>query len=146
MTMYMLTTIPRDRAGAISERYSGATTVSPPAPRPAQMRAKSISPRIPEEKTCIRAPVIHRATKNCQARRRPRRSFRPSEMMEPKAAPRTPNDEMLALRSARPDALPCQRLGSRPKSCLNEDRPVEALKPPSSYPIAEVSNRCPPED
>jgi len=40
MTMKMLMAMPRDFVGAISLRYSGATTVSPPMPNPDQMRAK----------------------------------------------------------------------------------------------------------
>ena len=49
-TIYVLTTNPRVRAGAISLRYSGAITVKAPEPRPPKMRAKRVRLYIPEEK------------------------------------------------------------------------------------------------
>ena len=52
--------------------------------------------------------------------------------MEPKAAPRTPKEEMLARREARAEGSCVQFEGSRLKSSLKEVRPIEALKPPSS--------------
>lgn len=131
-TMYMDTTLPLDEAGAISLRKSGATTVSPPAPRPPHMREKSSRPVTPEEKVVMRNPVIHQAMKSCQVRRRPRRSVRARAKTAPMAAPRTPKEEMLALRSARAEALPCHWSSVRPKSWRKEGRPLAPAKPPSS--------------
>jgi hypothetical protein len=58
-TMYILTTIPRLFAGAISDRNNGDNTVSAPAPRPPHTRANSKKLKMPEEKTCIRMPLAH---------------------------------------------------------------------------------------
>jgi hypothetical protein len=44
ITMYTLTTRPLVLAGAISDTYMGAVTVSTPAPKPLQIRAKSSKP------------------------------------------------------------------------------------------------------
>lgn len=135
----MLTTMPRLFAGATSDRYKGATTVRPPAPSPPQIRAKSMSPRMPEEKVCRRLPVIQMIMDSCQQRRRPRRSHTARIMRAPIAAPSTPKDEMLAFRSARPLALPGHCDVLRPKSFLKAGSDVEEEKPPSSYPGGYVS-------
>lgn len=128
----MLTMAPLDTAGAISDRYSGATTVRPPEPSPPQMRAKSIKPRIPEEKTCMNVPVAQSRMKTCHDRSRPILSVRTRARREPNAAPRTPNEDILAFRSAMPLGLSFQSSGSSLKSCLKESKPTEALNPPSS--------------
>ena len=102
-TIYMLTTMPRDLAGAISAMYSGPTTVSPPAPIPLTTRAKMRRPKIPDEKMIIKSPQAHVRTKSCQDRRRPNLSASLRQIKAPNAAPRIPVDVMLALRLARPD-------------------------------------------
>jgi hypothetical protein len=53
-------------------------------------------------------------------------------MREPKAAPRTPKDEMFAFRSARAEARPTQSALLRSKSSMKEESLVLAEKPPSS--------------
>ena len=133
-TMYMLKTAPLDFAGAISERYSGATTVRPPAPRPPHIRAKSINPSMPEENICISSPLIHVRVNICQERSLPSLSQIATARKAPNAAPRTPKDEMLAFLSASPLGLSFHRDDSRPKSRWKDLSPMEALKPPSSYP------------
>ena len=94
--MYMLTITPRDFAGAISDRYRGATTVRPLAPRLPQILVKSIRPSMPDEKICIRIPEAQVRTNNGQHRGRPSRSIKVRAIRDPKAAPRTPNNDILA--------------------------------------------------
>lgn len=64
--------------------------------------------------------------------RRPMRSLRNIPMSEPKAAPRTPKDDMFALRSARADARSTQSALFRLKSSMKDGSLVLAEKPPSS--------------
>ena len=124
--------MPRDLAGAISARYSGPTTVSPPAPIPLTIREKIRRPKIPDEKMIIKSPIAHVMVKSCQDRRRPNLSARLREIKAPKAAPRIPVDVILALRLARPDGLSFQFDVRRLKSCSNDFNVIEALNPPSS--------------
>jgi len=128
----MLTTIPRLFAGAISDRNKGAVTVKPPAPTPLKILAPSIRPYMPEESICITRPEAHVRTKSRQHLSRPSRSVKTRDSREPKAAPRTPKEEILAFRSANPDGLSTQLAGMRLKSFLKDFNPTEALKPPSS--------------
>lgn len=90
----------------------------------------------------MKMPDIHTVTKSCQVRSLPSLSVSIIATRDPKAAPRTPKDEILAFLLARPDASPCQRSGRRPKSALKEVRPMEALKPPSSYPVGVSFIEC----
>lgn len=53
-------------------------------------------------------------------------------MSDPKAAPRTPKDDMFALRSARADARSTQSALFRLKSSMKDGSLVLAEKPPSS--------------
>jgi len=135
----MLTTIPRLFAGAISDRNNGAVTVKPPAPTPLKILALSSRAYMPEDNTCTIRPEAHVRTKRRQHLSRPSRSDKARDNREPKAAPRTPKEDMLAFRSAKPDGLSTQLAGMRLKSCLKDFKPTEALKPPSSYPEQEFS-------
>ena len=132
--MKMLIAIPRDFVGAISVRNSGATTVSPPIPRPDQIRAKYNRPRIPEANTCMKRPLAQRRLNPCQQRSRPKRSVTTRASPAPIAVPRTPNELMLLSTLARPFGLCFHsvELGDRPKSSTKLGRPIDALKPPSS--------------
>lgn len=120
MTMYIDTTVPRDLLGAISERYSGATTVKPPAPKPLHNLENSRNLRMPEEKVVMSMPVIQRTAKACHVRSRPMRSVMAMAMRAPMAAPSTPKDEMLALRDASSSLLPFHCDLVRPKSRRKE--------------------------
>lgn len=131
-TIYTDTTIPRVLDRAISVRYRGATTVRPPAPRPENSRENSSKPKIPDEKVVIKKPVIQIAIKICHVRRRPSLSVMPKARMAPNAAPRTPNDVILAFVATSSLFLPSHCLPKRPRSYRKDGMSATAAKPPSS--------------
>lgn len=80
----------------------------------------------------MKMPLAQSAMNSCQDRRRPSLSVRVRAIKDPNAAPRTPNEEMLAVRLARPEGLFFHREAVRSKSFLKDFKPMEALNPPSS--------------
>lgn len=96
--------MPRLLAGATSDRYNGVTTVSPPAPRPPQIRANNKNPYIPDANACIKKPLMYTSVRACQLLNRPIRSVMASASREPKQAPRTPREVISAFLLARPEA------------------------------------------
>lgn len=98
----MLTVMPRVFAGAISDKNSGDTTVNAPAPSPLKILENRRKPKIPDEKTCMSNPAAHTRIEHLKDHSLPSLSLQKKAIRAPKAAPRTPNDVMLAVLLARP--------------------------------------------
>jgi hypothetical protein len=69
---------------------------------------------IPDEKTCMMIPLAQIKIARRQDHSLPIWSFRKNAIHDPKAAPRTPKEVMLAVRFARPVALLIQSYLRRP--------------------------------
>lgn len=106
--------MPRFLLRAISVRYRGDTTVSPPAPRPDKSRENSKRPRYPDANVVMKKPLIQIAIKVCHVRRRPIRSVMAKATMAPKAAPNTPKDVILAFVEMSSSLVPPHCLRERP--------------------------------
>ena len=94
--------MPRVFAGAISDKKSGDTTVNAPAPSPLKILENKRKPKIPEEKTCMSNPTAHTRIEHLKDHNLPSLSLQKKAIRAPKAAPRTPNDVMLAVLLAKP--------------------------------------------
>lgn len=98
----MLTVIPRVFAGAISDRNKGETTVKAPAPRPLHILENRRKPKIPDENTCMSNPDAQTRIEQRKDHSLPSLSLQKKAISAPKAAPRTPNDVVLAVLLASP--------------------------------------------
>jgi hypothetical protein len=94
--------MPRVFAGAISDKKSGDTTVNAPAPSPLNTLENKRKPKIPEENICMSNPAAHTRIEHLKDHSLPSLSLQKKAIKAPKAAPRTPNDVMLAVLLARP--------------------------------------------
>jgi hypothetical protein len=94
--------MPRVFAGAISDKKSGDTTVSAPAPSPLNILENKRKLKIPVEKTCMSKPAAQTRMAHLKDHSLPSLSLQKKAIKAPKAAPRTPKDVMLAVLLAKP--------------------------------------------